>query len=452
MRMWMIRAGVLALGIAALMTADSSARGRRSHGCCNPCYSVPVCGYGYQPCYSAPCYPVCGPIMSCGPIIPGGGSGGSGNGGGGNGGGGQPQPKLKGKVHAVFAFDTKDSTIGKLCETDAKRLPKWFGNLPKDKVAGGAPKVITGDDFSPEKLQEAIKAIKADKDDCIFVFIGSHGLFDPKEGHMLVFDAEDDNPKKLARKAILDALKAKKTRLVVFITDACANFVEEEKVEREVTLPKDEPKRTMKDCMESLFLVPEGVVNFNACKAGQLSWGTGKGGSFMTTALITTTSRPWKDQDKNNDNRIDWGTEVFPDLQKRTDKLFKDAKGLPKNKGKEDMQKQADQTPFNFDPFPKLSMLKPRAAGVARVMLDLPKGANLTLDGIWTMENKNGKSILVSSVLSGNKTHTFKVTTELNGRTLTQKLTVNAGDQTTLRMGTSLAESMPMPKAVASLK
>ena len=196
------------------------------------------------------------------------------------------------KIYLFSEGDVHDDRIGKSVQHDIAAVAITFQMyLPDNRVVcynrnrfdeddtpryGGwrGPNISNSNNVKRDILT-AIDRCPADSNDTIVFYWSGHGAFD-EGGHYLNMPA-GRGPQALRRADILDALKEKSPRLIVFITDSChvlASFPGHPEAPG-AGAPSDVPP-----LFASLFFNCSGVLDINSSRPGQPSVACSSGGIF----------------------------------------------------------------------------------------------------------------------------------------------------------------------------
>jgi hypothetical protein len=185
--------------------------------------------------------------------------------------------------------------------------------------------VLRGPEATPAKVLDYYRHLRsAASEALVFYYIG-HGGADKSRGHFL-----DMKAGRLFRSELLETMQAHHTRLVVILTDCCANYgglsglPAIEKLPRGTT-PKvagplareNQAKRSRGETVQALLFAQTGVVDITACEIGKVALADRhKGGYFSLTLarLLSEDSSHLLD----DTGRVNW-TSFFGLLQRRTE-------------------------------------------------------------------------------------------------------------------------------------
>jgi len=194
-----------------------------------------------------------------------------------------------------------------------------------------------------KNLVDAVNSCPAGADDSIVVYWSGHGGYDNDE-HLLL---TSDKKGKLRRADLLDALKAKNVRLVVLLTDACADelgklepifkeqetdYLDEGAVAAEAhdqlqRIAPPEPR--ILPLFDELFFWHKGIVDINASKKGEKAF------SVLYTAITPVKSvsrgRVVKVEKREENVRMGYFTAaLFADVSWTDIKITADSRSLAK--------------------------------------------------------------------------------------------------------------------------
>jgi hypothetical protein len=271
----------------------------------------------------------------------------------------------RGQIHVLCGFET--ATLGQQTLKDARGLEVLLRqSLPASRLARGQIKILMGNQFTKNNVLAFCNSVPSTADDTLFVFLGCHGAMVDGNRHAVQIGKDV-----MDRNQILNALKRRPHRLVVFLTDACATRMPTTPasskprgfnlVESRAPVSHRPYQRTV---LESLLMDSRGIVNLNGAAPGQSGFGDATGG-FMTQQFIQLAKLPVsKTVDHNGDGKISWQKEFLPELTRRTNGAYqsyrKQRMSLPAFNPKsrrEDavVQKQLYQQPYAFSSLPSRS-------------------------------------------------------------------------------------------------
>ena len=175
------------------------------------------------------------------------------------------------KIHLILAADINDRTnVGRSVWADAHNVHELF----KNNVDSGRLNVVdletrrSGDLLTKNDILQAISGLNANSDDAIVFLYSGHGAIDSVAGHYLQLYSGD----RVFRSEVLEALKSRRARLTVLISDCCSNVVDVD--------PSIRPRpaqgtsrgvveiKGIRPLMEILFFETRGVVDITAAEDG----------------------------------------------------------------------------------------------------------------------------------------------------------------------------------------
>jgi uncharacterized protein (TIGR03000 family) len=343
------------------------------------------------------------------------------------------QASAKSVIHCLCAFDTNDPNLKPQLEADAKAFPAWFkGLVPKERFADGDLTLKTGNEATTEAILSWCEGLKVKEEDIIFVYLGCHGALKTDKDHQVIFGKDS-----VSRDKILKAMSKQKVRLVVLVTDACAEKMVPE-AERTV---EAKPPIDWKVCVcKSLFLDATGVVDINSASPNELAWGDAQGG-VMTRKFMDVAGLAIKDLDTNGDEKISWKTEFFPKLRISVNKAYGEmrARNLKDfdaaNMLHEVLKKHETQHPYHFEPLPDITAssrgpdLAPGTQS-ATIVVATPPEATVTFDGERMTSTGPSRTFLTPQLVPG-KTYYYTLEAERTvlgkQERFTERVNVRAG-------------------------
>ena len=239
------------------------------------------------------------------------------------------------KLYLFTGGDVQDEELGSAIEESASQVASGIEkSMPSEYLvryndsenSWNGPEI----DLSPNARRDILAAIDscpAGPDDAIFFYWCGHGAYDVQGGkkkhYLLMPNAGEESV--MYRSEILDALKEKRPRLVVLITDSCNSFrkVTVEQMSRSFA-PSIEPKEPTKPGIPplflSLFFQCRGTVDVNSSDWNQKAAIWEDGGSVFSSELssrLTLQSdkhETWQDFLQQINGDLDQGIEVSGEL------------------------------------------------------------------------------------------------------------------------------------------
>jgi len=189
-------------------------------------------------------------------------------------------------IHVIIAADGR-AGFGANMVADYQNMEHLFReNVPQSQL-----KLILmePDEIMPDKILQTVNRIELGAEDTLVFYYSGHAANDAGNGGQF-FQLKDDRgrPVELQRRTLLAALKNKKSRLTVLLTDCC-NIEQKSSDEDRGLIKTVSPPGKMSPGFEALFLQPEGTVDITSSKRGEASFvdSTGKKrGSCFTWPLV----------------------------------------------------------------------------------------------------------------------------------------------------------------------
>ena len=121
-------------------------------------------------------------------------------------------------LHILLVADTKDATIGPDVRIDGNNM---FNRLAQEiPPQRRTLTLFTAERVTRQAITEYYRDLQVRPSDALLMYFAGHGAFDEK-GHFLAM--ADGN--RFHRSDILQIMKAKNARLVVLISDSCAQVL-----------------------------------------------------------------------------------------------------------------------------------------------------------------------------------------------------------------------------------
>ncbi len=225
-----------------------------------------------------------------------------------------PPAEVK-KLHVFLVFDTQDETLGDSLAKDLWRMRELFRNsIPRNRLMVS---VLTGKKVTAAQILDHYRKANPDPDDGLLFFYGGHGATDPaKKQHYFQLSCGEDLPRLDVRKA----MEAKRTSLVVLLTDCCST---PEKIGTPVIprwIESGQGPKEIHPTVRCLLFRARGTVDVTAATNAP-SWSDNMEGGIFTRTLCETMKRSLKSLGQDEDGIITW-QEFFPVLQGETEKVF----------------------------------------------------------------------------------------------------------------------------------
>jgi hypothetical protein len=222
-------------------------------------------------------------------------------------------PKEVNKLHVLMVFDTLDEILADSLQIDESRMREFLtSNIPPNRHS---LTVLKGEQVSRERILNHYRQAKPKATDGLLFFYGGHGATDPTKKHHFQLACKQD----LLRSDVRKAMEAKKTALVVLLSDCCSTpqkfaKVGPRKIER---VPGG---MQMHPTVRCLLFQARGTVDVTAATNAP-SWSDNLEGGLFTRTLCKMMTRSIESLDRNRDGFVSW-REFFPQLQGDTEKTF----------------------------------------------------------------------------------------------------------------------------------
>ncbi len=221
-------------------------------------------------------------------------------------------------IHVVIAADGR-AGFGANLVADYKNIERLFKeNVPESRLD---LLLMDADEITPDNILDAVGKLKLAAEDTLVFYYSGHAAHDAGNGGQF-FQLKDKNGKavELQRRTLLAALKEKKARLTVLLTDCC-NIEQKSSGESKETPRTAESPEKISPVFEALFVKPEGIVNITSSKRGEASFvdsTSKKRGSCFTWPLVELFER------YREDASLTW-PEFVADLKIEVQKAFRDS-------------------------------------------------------------------------------------------------------------------------------
>lgn len=195
-----------------------------------------------------------------------------------------PAPDDRATLYLILAADTNDPSIGRSVRVDRIEMQKLFETIEEmsQNQLFVIEKVIEGDDFSRQRIVQAIEAIRPGPDDVIVFSYSGHGF---RESATETRWPELDTPDgPISFKTVLQMIQSKGARQFIALADCCNQSIDVGVRLRTVT-------RIGFENIKRLFLDSKTSVAASGSKPGQFSFGNDRYGGFFTAAFIKNVNK-----------------------------------------------------------------------------------------------------------------------------------------------------------------
>jgi hypothetical protein len=185
--------------------------------------------------------------------------------------------------------------------------------------------VLQGPDATAARILAYYRELKTGPDEVLVCYYSGHGATDPVDGHFLDLEGGP-----LKRSELRAAMQARKARLVVLLTDCCADFGtdcirvprgrEKEKaldVEPLTARPRPNPVLSQGDTIRHLLFGPTGTVDITASAIGKQAFSNRNEGGYFTLAFVALLAAPAETFVRPGDWGPSWSA-FFAVLRERT--------------------------------------------------------------------------------------------------------------------------------------
>jgi uncharacterized protein (TIGR03000 family) len=336
------------------------------------------------------------------------------------------------RLKAFLIIDTSDPLLRDHVRLNEDRLLDGLRRHLGDRLDD--PTVLTGDELKGMKTGDILKRLEGLRvdgptDGVLFYYAG-HGGYDDKEDDQ-VFEVNGEKESYLRRKEVVRALKDKKPRLLVVLSDACAGVKSYVPVKRAQAKIDFDPASK---AFARLFLDYEGEYIANGASKGQLAWYQDKTGGLYTFALCKEAAQGEKTVKDSKEGSVTWDT--FQDhVAERTQQLFKDMKDIAGDQAPPTLKDQATQTPQAKNDtrlIPGTGRAEARAPRRTTLTVHAPPDARLFIDGEATAPTGEERRFSTEVWPGQTFEYELRVVVERAGRQLALRRTV------TVRAGASV--------------
>lgn len=191
-------------------------------------------------------------------------------------------------VHVIIVGDTKDGKIGPSVKTDIRQFKQFVKELNRVAISEGYSMktyTLTGDECSPESLNNTLRNISIQDDIVVFYYSG-HGGRSHKDDvtskfpRMCLGSSYADKWVKISD--CLDEIYDKGPKFILMITDCCNSYYDR-KSKEESTYSFDLSDNY--DVLRKLFFESSGYASITAASPGQYGLCTIHGG-YMTNSFL----------------------------------------------------------------------------------------------------------------------------------------------------------------------
>ncbi len=224
------------------------------------------------------------------------------------------------RVRILLVFDTKGNAD--LKKRRAQTLAKLKAGLKRAFRRAGRQgrytlDVLAGANLSPEQVLRYYQRLRTGPSETLVFYGNMHGATDPTRGPFFKLGSG-----RLYRADLREALLARRPRLAVLLTDACANFLRDgspRKGPPAVHLPEParDPAGRWTNPVRDLFFRHRGVVDVSATRIGLSSWGHPRYGTYFSVAFAELLNRPVARFDRDRNGFVEW-REFYRVLDRQT--------------------------------------------------------------------------------------------------------------------------------------
>jgi hypothetical protein len=192
-------------------------------------------------------------------------------------------------LHAILVADTQDPTLSTACQRDVATMRQRVARIA---AATGYPLrewVLTGPNFSPERLDAVLRDLDIAPDDVLFFYYTGHGYHaSPRAGQFPVLLLEknrarsEQNP---ALQRVHETLRAKKPRLCVTLGDCCNHVVRNLRGVTKKAPPRAQSEEALVAAYRALFVDAAGDVLIASSQPPESASAHPDSGSFYTRSF-----------------------------------------------------------------------------------------------------------------------------------------------------------------------
>jgi len=218
------------------------------------------------------------------------------------------------KLHVLLVFDTTDEALETSLKIDEKRMRAFLrSTIPENRFS---MTVLKGKKVTRQDILGHYQKAKPKAEDGLLFFYGGHGATDPVKKHYFQLAIGEDLPRADVRKA----MEAKKTALVMLLSDCCST---PQKITGVVQrdIQSLEGTKQIHPTVRCLLFQARGTVDVTAATDAP-SWSDNLQGGVFTRTLCKMMTKDVKSLDGNGDGFVTW-REFFPRLQRDTQDTFK---------------------------------------------------------------------------------------------------------------------------------
>lgn len=226
-------------------------------------------------------------------------------------------PELR-KLHVLMVIDSADKELAPSVKIDQRRV-RWMlrQSVPSNRYT---LTTLDGPNATRANILAHYRTHPASRDEGLMFYYAGHGARDKKTDRAYL-NLGKGGP--LLRDDLVRAMEAKRTSLVMLLTDCCSSPESLRAAmfsSRAVTPAPPGPAKVLHPTVRVLLFQARGTIDLTAA-TDNASWGDPEKGGLFTRSLCRMLTTPIRHLDANGDGALTW-PEFFPQLRGETESLF----------------------------------------------------------------------------------------------------------------------------------
>jgi uncharacterized protein (TIGR03000 family) len=328
-------------------------------------------------------------------------------------GGGPAVDRESHRVHFLLLLDSRDPAGGAEASEEAVRLEHLIFSLPR--IDRGTFTAIQGDALTRDNVLKAIREMPVGPNEALVVWGSLRGAKTPEKAEEQPLPMASGPA--LPRQELIEALRAKKARLGVLITDASgpSSSTGEPVIRRRppATTVTLRVGPAVEAVLHDLLVSETGLVSMASAAPGEHAFH-----GVLAPAFIELCEN-W---DELRDGKATWET-FFPKLTAAAGRHYAKVRetAVAKGTASKEMTDQKAQTPVKLETKKKEEKDEAGATAPARLIVQVPAGARLWIDDRPTQQTESLRIFETPELKSGRSfSYVLRAEIDQGGKTVTE--------------------------------